>query len=389
MKKREEIITIDRESVETIQKLPIFYLSLASKELFHSNFIYWLSTLNEGIETLKNIFGVNNLSKFDREKSGNQINIKGKKLTPKADLVGYNSAGKIVLVIENKVKDVPNEQQMLNLIESFGESDSIKYVILSFIKPTFPQTDPLDYISYEKVKNDLNQDIGVYKKYKYHYELISDYIRLITNLQNVITSYNLTGDYDFALNSRKGLLVILNEVKLWENYQRVAGQDFAKRVYDKIKPLKGFENIITNSSINHQKATINFCFKWKFFEIGIQIENNQFRRFIYGDINRENADRLRIKSLWFNTEWKPKRKLKKQKLEKEIEYEDEMVEYSYYGSYDMQNKRLFLYQYEPKFTKDCTKNLDEICTLVKNDLLILLKKGNRKKIESIMSDKNI
>lgn len=388
MKKKEEIITIDVDAIKTIKNLPIFYLSLASKELFHSNFINWLSTLPQGIKTLKNIFGVDDLSKFEREKNGIQIEDENKKkLTPKADLVGFNSEGKIVIVIENKVKDIPNEIQIENLKKSFGEN--IKYVILSFKEPLFEIKKPVEFISYANVKNVLNQDIGDFQENPYHFELITDYIRLLTNLQNLIDSYKLTGDYDFALNSRKKLLGILTEVKFWENYQRLAGQEFAKRVYDKIKSIGGFEHLRKNLSINHQKATINFSFKWKHFEIGIQIENNQFRRFIYGEIKREDADKLRSESLWFDSDWRPNRKVKRQKLKKEIEYEDGVVKYTYYGSYDMQKKGLFLYQYNPSFTKNCIKSLDEICNMVKGDLFILTKEGNRKKIESIMSGNSI
>ncbi len=383
MKEKEEQITIDTDAVKIIKNLPIFYLSLASKELFHSNFINWLSTLPQGIKTLKTIFGIDDLSNFEREKNGAQIEDENKKkLTPKADLVGVNREGKIVLVVENKVKDIPNEIQILNLKKSFGEN--IKYVILSFIEPLFEIKKPVEFVPYTKVENVLNQDIGNYKENQYHFELITDYIRLITNLQKVIASYKLTGDYDFALNSRKKSMGILNEIKFWENYQRYAGQDFAKRVYDKIKSISGFENLRTNSSINHQKATINFSFKWEHFEIGIQIENNQFRRFLYGEIKREDADKLRTKPLWFDSDWRPKRKVKGQNRKKEIEYDDGVVKYTYYGSYDMQKKGLFLYQYNPSFTKNCIKSLDEICNMIKEDLFILMKAGNREIIESIM-----
>lgn len=380
----EENITIDLQSITKIKNLTIFYLSLTSKELFHSNFLFWFSKIDYGTEILKSLFGVNDLSYFIREKNGNKLvneNIK----TPKADLAGYNADGKLVLVIENKVKDIPNNEQIRILRKSFGHE--IKLVILSLNEPNFEISPPVTYISYERLHYVLQQNLNKFLPNQYHHELINDYINLISGLQKIVSSYMLSGNYNFAAYSRPKTFKILEEVKLWENYQRVAGQDFSKRVFDRIKLMKGFENLQTNSSVNHQKATINFSFKWVSFEIGIQIENNQFRRFIYGEITKENADNLRLQSLWFNEDWRPKRKLKKLTNKKIVELENGMVKYSYYGSYDMKKKGLFLYQYDPIFSKNCNKSLDEICDMIVENLNILIENGNQGKIESIMSDK--
>jgi hypothetical protein len=387
MKKEiEEIITIDTESILRIKKLPIFYLSLASKELFHSNFIYWLSTIPNGIETLKKVFGIKDLLKLEREKNGKQISFKGRNLTPKADLVGYNTKNEIVLVIENKVKDIPNKTQLQKLQTSFG-NNNIKYVILSFVKPLFKVNHPLVYVPYKTLKDVLLNEIGNFKKDKYYHSLIKDYVKFLTELQKVINSYKLTGDYDFAYWSNRKLMETLNEIKLWENYQRIVGQEFSEKVQKQIKKDKTFKYLLTNSSINHQRATINFYFVWGKFEIGIQIENNQFRRFIYGDIKREDADKLRIQSLWFTDEWKPKRKLKKQVYEIKDEPENGFDEYMNYGSYDMQKKGLFLYKYDPIFSTDCRMDFIDIVNMIKENLSVILDEGNRKKIESIMNVK--
>ncbi len=379
-----EELTVDTNSITKIKNLPIFYLSLSSKELFHSNFLFWLSKSNIGVEILKSLFQVNDLKYFIREKGGNKLPDEKVK-TPKADLAGYNSNDKLVLLIENKVKDIPNEEQIRLLRKSFG--NEIKLVILSFIEPTFKIANPLVFVSYEELQEKLKENIDKFLTDKYHHELIKDYISLITYLDKIVKSFKLTGNYDFALNSRPKLFVSLNEIKLWENYQRVAGQDLAQKVFEKLKKTHGFEGIITNSSVNHQKSTINFSFKWSSFEIGIQIENNQFRRFIYGVIKREDADKLRLQNIWFEEGWKPKRKIKK--LEnKDIEYEDDIIKYSYYGSYDMKKNGLFLYQYNPSFAKSCNRSLDELTTMIVNDLKILFKDNNKALIESIMSVKN-
>lgn len=386
-KKKTEIaeeLTIDTNSIAEIKKLPIFYLSLSSKELFHSNFLFWLSKSDTGIKILGDLFQVNGLKYFIREKGGNKL--KGEKIkTPKADLAGYDSENKLVLLIENKVKDIPNEKQIELLRKSFGTE--IKIIILSFIEPKFIYREPVSFISYEKLQEALSTSIDKFSSNIYYYELIKDYVRLLTYLNNIVKSFRLSGNYDFALNVRPKLFKSLNEIKLWENYQRVAGQDFALRVAEILERIPEFNGFLTNSSVNHQKATINFSFRWNNFEIGIQIENNHFRRFIYGKITRDNADKLRKQNIWFDESWKPKRKLKE--LENnDIEYEDGIVKYSYYGSYDMKESGLFLYQYNPSFATDCNKNITDIANMIINDLNILFSKDNKKLIESTMSLKN-
>ena len=46
------------DPIEILKTSPMFNLSLSSKELFHSNFLYWLSTLNNIIMLLKILIGV-------------------------------------------------------------------------------------------------------------------------------------------------------------------------------------------------------------------------------------------------------------------------------------------------------------------------------------------
>lgn len=85
-------------TIEKIKASPLFYLSLSSRELFHSNFWVWLSTLNK-IETAK-LFSDKTITNDITFKRGhNQINGEFKAS------VDLYVADKIA--IENKVKDFP------------------------------------------------------------------------------------------------------------------------------------------------------------------------------------------------------------------------------------------------------------------------------------------
>ncbi len=377
-------MAINLRSIQKIRKQPIFFLSLSSKELFHSNFIMWLSTIPNGLKILRDVFNVNDLKSFRREICGSEItDIYGKKKRPKADLVGYNKDEQIVLVVENKVKDIPNEKQINDLIQSFKKKtgrDNIKYTILSFFKPTFKYKNYSTYLSYSDFAKALKSNIAIFKN-NYFSELINDYIKLIVGLQKVMTSYTITGNYDFALSSNEELKNVLNEIKLWENYQRVVGEKFRNKVMKSLENENKFKSLGSNLSINHQKATINFFFDWKDFQIGVQIEDNQFRRFIYGtNIDENVVMALKKEEKWFSGEYDVIRKKKRKSEDKEKE-EDEIFPF---GSYNMRDKGKFFYQYSLDFHKNCVMDFDKILSIIKKSLDYLLNKQNQKDIKSIV-----
>ena len=107
---------------QTILKLkssPLFYLFLSSRELFHTNFWFWLSTINE-TETIK-LFSsttINSNLKFKREHNQSSCEFKSK-----VDFFITNSDNKKI-VIENKVKDFPTYEQLERIKKSFGESET-------------------------------------------------------------------------------------------------------------------------------------------------------------------------------------------------------------------------------------------------------------------------
>lgn len=375
-------MAINLRSIQKIRRQPIFFLSLGSKELFHSNFILWLSTIPNGLKLLRNTFNVNDLKSFKREIGGSEIiDFYGKKKRPKADLVGYNENEQIVLVVENKVKDIPNEKQIKDLIQSFNKKtgrDDIKYTILSFSKPTFLYKNHSTYLSYSDFAKKLKTNIAIFKN-KYVSGLISDYIKLIVELQKVITSYNITGNYDFALSSNEQLKNTLNDIKLWENYQRVVGESFRIKVMKSLKSDRRFNALISNLSINHQKATINFFYDWEEFQIGVQIEDNQFRRFIYGiEMDENKVMALKKEGIWFSGEYDILRK-KKRKSGDEEKGEDEVFPF---GSYNMRDKGKFFYQYKLEFHKNCLMGFDDMRNIIIESLDYLLIEENQENIKS-------
>jgi hypothetical protein len=384
--------SIDNDAIKELLGIPMFYLSLASKELFHSNLIYWLSTIESGKILLKKIFKTDSLNYIDREISGAKIVVgqkpkqegvkqEVKKKIPKADLVGYGDKDlkSIVIVIENKVKDIPNEQQINNIQESFHKKfpeKIIKYYILTFIAPSFDFENTILYKDFAKeIKLNINQFNGFTKA------ILENYITMVNAMQSVIDSYSLTGDYDFAKSLNDKIYKELRKVNLWENFQRVAGQDFCDRITKKLIQTNGYEDIKSSSSVNHQKATLNFYFEWKDFDIGIQIEDNQYRKFVYGKIDENAMNRLKAAGHWFTTEFDVARKKKIKSSTGELDDEEFP-----FGSYDMKDKGKFFYQYNTEFVQNFNLKQEIIFQKIKDSLGELLEKGKKEEIISVINN---
>lgn len=354
-------------AITQIQKIPLYHFSLTSKELFHSNFLKWYSTVNIGF--FQKLFEQNNLVRIEREINGKQIEVNGKKYTPKADLVGYDSNDNAVILVENKVKDIPNSEQCNNLKASFD--NSIETFILSTTEPIFELND-WKFIKYSELCKLMASDLTNTAIIEYHKNLVQDYISLIEYISEIIDNYNISNNYDFALASNKEFINKLNEIKFLENYQRVAGESFRSRVFEVLK--KEFPDLETCFGINNQKATIDFLFTWNDLRIGIQLEDKQYRKFVHGDFSVETAKNLISDNSWFRQDFRLRRKKKGE------------VEASSYGSYDIKKKRKFIYQYCNEFYDNCKVSFDEVTNKIRGDLKYLTSIENKQRIERILAN---
>ncbi len=103
----------------------MFQLSLSSKELFHSNFLKWISHVNP--ELFKSLIKRVSKNKIDVERWGKDYTVEREKNN--YDLCVMHN-GEIVLVIENKVKSIPSETQ---LEEYMKETRNAQHMLLSLV----------------------------------------------------------------------------------------------------------------------------------------------------------------------------------------------------------------------------------------------------------------
>ena len=158
---------------DNLLKSPIFWMSLSSKELFHTNFIAWaLSTVEDNLQYhfFKAIFGEELRGSISVEREKYNID-----LLVKANGKRY--------VVENKVKDVVAEDQVRK-IEQFKAD---KYILLTLLdyNPYFNMekwviltyTDLLRHFSDRSISNG------------YHDSLLKDYSRMVNMLISFIKLY--------------------------------------------------------------------------------------------------------------------------------------------------------------------------------------------------------
>lgn len=278
------------EIIIKLKSSPLFYLFLSSRELFHTNFWYWLSTINK-IETLKLfsektcdgrlIFKREHNQAFDDDKS-------------KVDLL-ISCDNNPYIVIENKVKDFPAKSQLQRIKNSFNDG-RLQYILVTlFFSPE---------IVFEgwKIKTYRNISEVIFPENftdnEYHKKLIQDYKEFIYNLSELSHSLPINQEYDFANSYNSELFHKLNEIKLWESYQKLRASHF-------LHHLGNRENVFTRYSVNNQKATITIFIQLKDnYQIGIEIEDKQFRKFVMGKKAEIFAQNLLSNRIFFDEEFK-------------------------------------------------------------------------------------
>lgn len=279
------------EIITKLKDTPLFYLFLSSRELFHTNFWFWLSTINK-IETLK-LFtekSCNNKSLFFKREH-NQASADDKS---KVDML-ISCDNKPFVVIENKVKDFPTNGQLQRIKNSFND-ESFEYILVTLFSSPDIVFEDWKIKTYRNVSEVISPEN--FTDNEYHKNLIQDYKEFISNLSELAESLPLTQEYDFANSYNAELFHKLNEIKLWESYQKLRASHFLHHFGNR-------ENVFTSHSVNNQKATITLFTELKDdYQIGIEIEDKQFRKFVRGKKAETFAQNLLSSRIFFDEEFK-------------------------------------------------------------------------------------
>lgn len=106
----------EQELIDTLQNNAVFQLSLSSKELFHSNFLYWLATDSHTLELFKDVLKLFGASISANYNHGQFIAKREYKnfdfCICERDDSAIDGCGEIVFLLENKFKSIANNKQL-------------------------------------------------------------------------------------------------------------------------------------------------------------------------------------------------------------------------------------------------------------------------------------
>lgn len=282
-----------KENVEKLEKSPVFTMSLGSKELFHSNFLAFLMNHKDYRFLLYSLFPEIEPSetvRIEREYKNRDIVIicKGKEF-----------------VIENKIKSYPDLEQL----KKYGEYPYMSLGIVTGInKPPFELPEKWRYVSYATISSILRD---VITDDKYLKSIVSDYCDVLDSI-NCLMSLSLK-ETEGKLSYWTQTIGMLGQIRLMDVFRKLKADDFAieckdieKKISELAKSHKGWQFYISRS-FHNGKATLSFellKYVGKVYQgqIGVQIEDNQFRLFIgVAEGKKQSVDS--IFSIGINNGW--------------------------------------------------------------------------------------
>ncbi len=205
---------------EELKGLPIFNMSLNSKELFHSNFIGWI------LETYQVEMGKKFSEVLDLEKNEKIVNVQREKNNIDLSF----ELGDTLVLIENKVKSIAYKEQLNKYSKhKIPKDKKAKYILLSLKEPTFIGKDETSYykewlyVSYEEFINEYLELLLDSKMDQYYESLIRDYIKFIDildkNIMQEIDNTSIVNFYKKDTDENK-LFSTLKEIRMHDFFQK-------------------------------------------------------------------------------------------------------------------------------------------------------------------------
>ncbi|MFP4645765.1 MAG: PD-(D/E)XK nuclease family protein [Candidatus Woesearchaeota archaeon] len=220
-------------NIEKLKKSAMFNLSLSSKELFHSNFIDWLISVNkeEMSKVFFNLLGENiKISKCNREKNNFDLYI--------------DCEDKTQIIIENKFKSIITENQLKKYNDKLKNNKSAKKVLLSLNSSDHEKNLVKKHgwivINYNELCNEL---LKLNINNEYHQTLIQDYCSFINEISNYFSNREFLKN---TVSDMHAEYKRLSEIRLHDIYQKILFnyvlRDLTQKLNeDKLDFIQGFD----------------------------------------------------------------------------------------------------------------------------------------------------
>lgn len=239
-------------AIEYLRTSPLSNLSLSSKELFHSNFLYWLSK-NE-----PDLFKELILELSNKKTNLNNIEWDVKREFLNLDLSIIDSSNNnIIFVIENKVKSIPYKEQLVDYnkkILKVNEQKNLQCVkiLLSLTEPTFDCAgEGWIWKSYDTVSQILESQINNIKD-QYHSSIINDYAGFAKSLHTLVDEWGK--DTNFLRDTTQ--CEVAQDLRIHDLYGKLHTQKLEQELKNKLSSIKasGANKLDINTSCSYQSS---------------------------------------------------------------------------------------------------------------------------------------
>lgn len=295
--------------MQSLKESPLFNLSLSTKELFHSNFLYWIGCTyyEKFIEILEQLGFT-----FKDSKEKKAV-IKREYRNFDLCLI-FEDKPMPICVIENKVKSIPRLDQIKQYdsqIKKYnGTTSSCGKFLLTLVNE-FPNKDKITKLGWKIITyNDLYDALDMLSNNidnDYHKHLIKDYSSFIKNLnelsqnwvqQNTMLPYH-AGPKEKELrigDLQEKLLYSKLSIEIGEKCTKTFGYpvkygEKTQKIIEEFKEKKE-PKIYIDFNYTHQQGLLDIKFPINNeYVVGIQIQGTQYRHFIeWNESNGQQSD---------------------------------------------------------------------------------------------------
>ena len=361
----------------------MFQLSLGSKELFHSNFLYWLWKAEpDAFWKIMEQFDIRISDKDSLEvkREWKHFDLSIVHVHKKKDTVVFDD---VLAVIENKVKSVPRKDQLEEYSKTIAAIDKkgCKKILLSLIESDWGKTEGWDNYSYEKYKDIIKQilDSSIVGD-TYNRSIITDYYNMIEALATFkkewtherFASMRYLDIFDNpSINDYKELRINdLRQKMIFSKMFSILEQELGKKLgKENLKKGKTVEQILSETKTEEIKLAIGFGMTnaTGFIDIkvnienkyilGIQLQGDQYRHYIeYGKEPTQEPNLNKFKDLFNHGD------IYSTKSNKICSFKNKNKEKTFY------------YVYQNKDDSVCRKTIGDVINQIVADVEYLMKK---------------
>ena len=271
--------------LDVLRKSPLFNLSLSSKELFHSNFLWWLGSNERTFplfkQAMEKFVGKTLQWTFDaicveREKKHFDLCVKNK------------VDQRALLILENKVKSIPTQKQLDGYCNDKLKAEN--YVLLS-LATEFPDKAVIkeeniwkicNYADLAKVLETIPDGLTPYER-----ELINDYRTFILSLHKLAQQWisEVTPDSPFITERPDKV----EECRLHDLYDKLRFSQLALMLQEQLSGT----DVSVGMSYSNQTGILDVTIRYEDHRLMIQVQGNSYRHAcVWNDKERKECDSL-------------------------------------------------------------------------------------------------